>query len=215
MLFACSSNNNIINKSSQYKSTSTEYLKAKEFFPMEYVNHFPERFDESSIMYSVRFTNDLGPISLYLINRANISESILNNYKKLSIASYSFHDSCLIINKYATNERFIGIQVTDQIKDDIIKMDSLNAYPIPNFFQFIYSDKDIGLWNFNQDKKLSKCNLPFDYKIFVIESKKGKYFNNNLLDKENFMPKSWEHGLSRGVAISKEDGIIIYWLNIW
>ena len=110
---------------------------------------------------------------------------------------------------------YIDIELSDGEKMEIEKKCYDDKFPIPNFYEFSYNAENETIWQFDESVIKTECKLPVDYEIFVLEAKKGKFVNDSLLSEETMMPKSWEHGLSKGVAIDKANSIIIYWLNIW
>lgn len=193
------------------EQSSKQYKAGKVFFPKELVEHFPVEFNANSLRYSVCYSNELGPLSLYLVNHFSSINELPRN-----LISYSASDSCLlIINKFATLENYINLELTEKDKR-FVELDCYdNKLPIPNFYEFNYDNNNNVLWQFDKNIRLSDCKLPFDYKINVIDAKTGKYVNDSLLSTNIGMPKAWEHGYSRGVAYSIKDSIIIYWLNIW
>jgi hypothetical protein len=59
----------------------------------------------------------------------------------------------------------------------------------------------------------SKSGLASNFKIYVFESKHGKYWKG--LKPLDYMPKGWQNGFSKGVCINDEDNVIIYWFLVW
>ena len=88
---------------------------------------------------------------------------------------------------------------SSKINDDCYN----NLFPIPNFWQSKFYNNE------------SECNLEKGFKIYVLDSKPGIYVEEKYLSKYAYLPKKWEHGFSKGVAISEEQMAIIYWVIAW
>lgn len=193
------------------EQSSKQYKAGKAFFPKELVEHFPVEFSANSLRYSVCYSSELGPLSLYLVNHFSFINDLPRN-----LISYSASDSCLlVINRFATKENYINLELTENDKR-FIELDCYkNKLPIPNFYEFNYDKNNKVLWQLDKNVRLSDCNLPLDYQINVIDAKTGKFFNDSLLSTNIGMPKAWEHGFSRGIAYCLKDSVVIYWLNVW
>ena len=51
--------------------------------------------------------------------------------------------------------------------------------------------------------------------VYFIETKKGEFLENEELVKGLHLPKEWEHGLSRGIAVDTLEYRLVYWLVMW
>jgi len=58
-------------------------------------------------------------------------------------------------------------------------------------------------------------SLPNDFQLYILEVAKGNFFQEDYLFDKMIMPLDWKHGLSRGVALSKERMLAIFWIDIW
>ena len=58
-------------------------------------------------------------------------------------------------------------------------------------------------------------SLPDDFQLYILEIAQGTFFQEDYLFDKMIMPSGWKHGLSKGVALSKEKSIAIFWLDIW
>lgn len=59
---------------------------------------------------------------------------------------------------------------------------------------------------------------PTDLEVYVIDAKAGNYWINMCnAEKENrsILPRGWEHGYSRGIAVSKSCKKICWWTMAW
>jgi hypothetical protein len=180
-----------------------DYQKQKNFFKDEFVNHFPRKLDTNYITFTDCASPDVGPLTLRLINRYNNINRI-NKIIDNSIAHYASDDSCLlIVNRFATKDRFYKIKLTNEEKETIDKECYKDKLPIPNF------------WDSQIISERTDTKLPEDFIIYVLNSKKGKFVKQELLTDGSFMPTAWKNGYSKGIAISKKRKIIIYWIDIW
>jgi hypothetical protein len=129
---------------------------------------------------------------------SNIKEQL---EKEKSVVYDANDASLLVINKFTTK-----YNVYDQNKfpDNYLYIDTINEkLPVPNFW---FPDP-------MDASTLSKLDSTF--KLYVIEAKQGKHWHEKYYTKTNQMPKLWEHGYSKGVAISSSSRKVIYWFAIW
>lgn len=115
------------------------------------------------------------------------------------------------LGKYEANDLHLVCLDTDRIKKKLkaekITYSTLNIngvmyYPVP---EFNFDD--------DSDEELNICGLPSDFTIYIIEAKSHK-----LIEGSNFikmMPDGWEKGYTKGVCISKQRNIVIYWGAAW
>lgn len=78
-----------------------------------------------------------------------------------------------------------------------------NDIPVPNFWSTKFADT------------ANKCNLQSNFDIFVINARQGIYINKKYLKENINLPHVWEHGYSKGVALSRKNSVIIYWVIVW
>ncbi|MBK8953345.1 MAG: hypothetical protein IPM85_14830 [Chitinophagaceae bacterium] len=131
-------------------------------------------------------------------------QHLMKRFMEGSIADYKPNDNCLlVINRFVNKENFYDIKLSEKDSGYLERNCYSNKLPIPNFWHTPYTTNS------------TDCKLPLDFVIYVLESQKGKYFSEDLLTDGKFMPLQWRNGFSRGVAISKNRGLIIYWLAIW
>lgn len=79
-----------------------------------------------------------------------------------------------------------------------------SEYPIPNFYELKLDGGEKNV-----------CQLSSDFTIIVIRAEKGIFGKFDELADRSYVPSSWVHGYSKGVAISKKQNLIIYWCAIW
>ena len=196
-------NQNITNKSGM----NSKYLEAKRFFKEEFVDHFPPQLDSTTTGFDVSFSSEYQHLRLVLINLCDERkiDSLSLIYSDLSIAHYSAGDSCLLVtNRFTTADNWFKNIIMTPEQKKIINKDCYNfLYPIPNFYESEFATQD------------TECRLPVDFNLYVLESKAGKFMGDEYLTRGRFMPSKWRNGYSKGVSISTEKNIIIYWFIIW
>ena len=166
------------------------------------VNHFPKINSFSLAGYHFAFPKPSlnTHLGASLIARYNITErvdSIFSNYSKNSIRSCFHEDSCNLILP-------IVHYSNHTIENPILEPCDFNYLPIPNFKR-ILSDIELDSLNY----------LPDDFILYVLDAKPGMFLENGLLFKDKVMPVGWEHGYTKGVAISSIRNIAIFWLVLW
>lgn len=56
--------------------------------------------------------------------------------------------------------------------------------------------------------------LASDFDIYIIDAKQGEFVPNELMILEN-CEDNWDHGFTRGIALSQPRMIALYWVQIW
>ena len=190
----------------ELKSLNEEFSETKSNFNKEFIDHFPKEFDENYITDKWSL-NPYSQFSIKLFNKIPKQKlkKTIKKYNKNSLSIYNPLDECLLIlNRFSNNNNngYMKLTEVDQSKIDLECYDDL--YPIPNFWE--PSD-------FLSNK--TECHLPKDFKIYVLDAKPGKFLDKDELTKGRFMPPKWKNGFSKGVAISEERMVIIYWVIVW
>ena len=185
------------------KQIDKKYQERKAFFNKEFVSHFPERLDSNYITFTDGVSPEVGPLTLRLISKIDKNKDI----KKLingALTKFAADDSCLlIINRFATRDRFYKIELSDTERK-LINRDCYNGkIPIPNF------------WDSRIISDSTECRLPSDFVIYVLDSKAGRFVSPDLLTDGSIMPEAWKNGFSKGIAVSEKRKIVIYWVDIW
>lgn len=192
------------NSQSVSKIILEKYSLMKKEFNDKDVDHFPNSitFPYNLIENKNKSKND---ICLLLYQYDAEEKDIDSVLTKNAIAKYDSDNECLlIVNRFQTleNRDFdIEVEITDSTK--INRNCYKGLYPIPSFIDYQYP-------NAENDIKLDK-----DFKIYVLEAKPGNFYKKFNLSPNPQMPKEWENGFSKGIAISKSKKTIIYWSIIW
>ena len=182
-----------------------KYNYAISFFGKPMTDHFPKKIESIDCSFTDSYSSELGNLELVLLCREekDYLNYLIKEYEKSAIAEYKASDTCLlVVNRFVNSDRHYKIYPTQNELQLLEKDCYSNQNPIPNFWHNIFTSDS------------TECKLSEDFSIYVIEAKKGKYFEEYLSDAW-FMPEKWKHGYSKGVAISEENSAVIYWLIIW
>lgn len=188
------------------KDLNKKYLNDIKFFGYKFVDHFPKKVTAETIAFTENLSPEMGNLELMMINRTDSNDllKLATNLKNKSIATFNAYDSCLfIVNRFARIDNFYDLKITDYESKIINNTCYSRLSPIPNF------------WHNNYTTDSTQCKLPTDFKIYVLDAKSGKYFDDKYLTDGRFMPEIWKNGYSKGIALSEKRNVIIYWLLIW
>jgi len=172
-------------------------------FNRELIDHFPKNDTNLILKYqeTSHFNDDIKNYGqwykeLYLYRFDSLVN--IDSIKLNSKAIIKISDSCLITLpiRYYKNIDIGRISITPCA-------DSNNLIPIPNFRKLL--ERDI----------ISGEVLPDDFTLYILDTKKGLYFESKDLIDPNLMPKYWSNGYSKGIAISRQRKMIIYWIDVW
>lgn len=176
-------------------------------FDKKMIDHFPKNDTNLILKYqeSSNYNYDIKNYGqwykeMYLYK----TDSLINieSFKSKSQIIIKDFDNCLIILpiRYKGNIDIGKVNITPCA-------DSQNFIPIPNFTKFIEMD-------FLKDENLID-KLPSDFTFYILDTKKGLYFEEKDLIAPNLMPENWSNGFSKGIAISEQRKMIIYWIDVW
>ena len=178
------------NKNETEKRFLLNYSKGLNEFNPELTDHFPNTL-KSERQLTIGY-----PAGAYGIGMANLIFShevdstefntVIRKLELNKIKSYKPTDSIFII-----------------IGDTLNYANKETGIPIPNFDSY---ERDFGL----NSKYLTE-----HHKIYVLESKSGKFMNKEYLTKNNNLPENWKNGFSRGIATNEKENELIFWLCVW
>ncbi len=182
-----------------------DYSRIKSVFN-DYIDFFPSQDQAKCKNYSWSLNSDR-EYNIKAVFRfpdstfTNINARIEND----AIVKYPSDKNCLLVlNRFATHQNY-GYPEKHEIDTNLINRDCYdNLYPIPNFSNF-------SKYQSNE----TECKLTKDFTVYVLEAKTGKFLDRNKLTLGTYMPKNWKNGFSKGVAISNEREVIIFWVIIW
>ena len=172
--------------------------------PAKLLSHFPAGITKLPIKLmipDIKISNESIQTILYEfdVERSKIDSmvAILDSNK---VQNYLPSDSNLIVLKQQVLR-----------KEDYKKVEVM--LPIPFFEIDSFSHPEDVVRTEDIYSETSKSGLSKDFRIFVLESEKGKYWKE--LEPDNYMLKEWENGYSKGIAINQKNNTIIYWVVIW
>lgn len=178
------------------------YRAYKSKFNSNFINHFPGILTTPNLNMSCNTygrKNDVGFL-LYEYDLASDKlDAIEMNTKRKYIAKYKSSDTCLmIVNRFETKETYENLEQPTVSDSSLINRPCYNnQYPIPNFISY-------------ESDSLGK-----NFIIYVLEAKPISIWKDEKLEPSIFMPAKWKNGYSKGVALNKENGTVIYWAITW
>ncbi|WP_419869384.1 hypothetical protein [Chryseobacterium sp. CT-SW4] len=185
-------------------------MKIAKFDP-KLIDHFPRNQvgNNQSIVVSENVRkNNIGVLLYEYDMGERYIDSLINIYKKNSIAQYKNSDSCLlVINKFETPKTYSD---SEDIFIDFEKRKNevnLNCYekklPIPKFLDYRFINN------------ASETCLNNNFEFYILEANNKDFFRKFDLVPNSQMPDNWSNGFSKGIAISKKDRCVIFWGVIW
>ncbi|MCH7403892.1 hypothetical protein ACFOUP_08785 [Belliella kenyensis] len=180
-----------------------------DYFEEGFIDHFPKKIKFLGSLHSIsqNISNSHPHVWLKFFPDKGKLDSVENAVKLKAIGKYFSEDTCLVvIDKHLNSKNWYKIDKTQRYPKKIEYGDHdchKEKYPVPNFFDD---------WWMDTDQNMTKLK---GYTMYVLEAKKGVYMNPKKLPNGLYTPSGWEHGISKGVAINKEKGAVIYWADIW
>jgi hypothetical protein len=198
------------------KIYNEEYVKSITFFPLELTQHFPPKASDEFVHYCTDINlsgrlQEQYDCSMFVIKEINKNESnfILSKFKFLKIYSATDSDPLLVFS-YLENEEIKkeNIEIAGKTIEESRKIANFNLLkenqlPIPLFDCFATQTSN------------TFSGLNESYKIMIIDAKPGIFIDISKLKINKYLPKKWTHGYSKGIALSKKENKIIYWIVVW
>ncbi|MBN2729991.1 MAG: hypothetical protein JXR53_12270 [Bacteroidales bacterium] len=93
----------------------------------------------------------------------------------------------------------------------------LTNLPIPDFDPVKFGTEEISYTERIDGKEVvfTKDKAPDDLEVYVIDAKPGNFWVDSIKNPRPPMLLEWQHGYSRGIATSKKELLIVYWLIMW
>lgn len=194
----------------QKKTFGDDYLKS------DLLSHFPDKVTDTtnfsmfssppSCPPSFKCSAQFGEIYL-ITTRDSVKEIWLKNnsqFKTLYVA-----DSNIIINQTELRKDMFPVEKCNKSFD--------NKYPIPYFESY-----DFNLGETKYEKEIDGENywdyihtIPRDLEVFVLGAEAGDFWKESCNENRPESLREWKHGYSKGIAISEEKDILIYWTILW
>ncbi|WP_460219317.1 hypothetical protein [Psychroserpens sp. MEBiC05023] len=180
-----------LNKTNELEKRFLEsYANGIGAFPQEMTDHFPSELKaEKKLTVSY-------PSGVYAIGKASMIFS-----HQVDSSEFNKVKRKLELNKFQSYKPTDSIFII--VGDTLDYSDKLNGIPLPNFDSY---ERDFGI----NSKYLSEY-----HKIYVLESKSGKYLADENLSSGKNLPEKWKNGFSRGIATNEKEYELIYWLCVW
>jgi len=192
-----------------YQVHENNYVKMKSFFKSSFLDHFPSTVSTIDTLCYMEAVYDKNTENIMFSLSFKINEidkkELIDSLKNISKEVIESTDTCaLILNRFHTKEnRFRDYMPTKSDRLVINRECYKNKLPIPNFYSSQFSSGE------------TDYNLPKDFVVFVLDAKSGKYWDDKYLFGGYYMPGKWQNGYSKGIAVSRENSIVIYWFIIW
>lgn len=185
-----------------------EYKQELKDYPSFLTTHFPDKIETLPIIRTI--SNDTTNKRIYYMlfeldveKAVSLQDSISTN----CLAKYCAADTNNVIIKSAM---VLEWEPEREKYYKSISVRNKKYYPIPFFEEMeLYA---LGSKESVFSKK-TECGLSKDFIIYVLESKPGSYWVK--FSPLYYMPDGWKNGYSKGISISRKDGIIIYWFILW
>lgn len=137
-----------------------------------------------------------------------------------SLTEKSIKENCLFETEYQSEHNII-INLPE-LKFDRFPVEKCNKafnnkYPIPYFESY---DFNLGEKEFekiiNKEKYWNYVHIiPSDLKVYVMKAEAGNFWKEDCKEIRPNSLEKWKNGYSKGVAISEEKKIMIYWTMVW
>ncbi len=194
--------------SCNFDEKQLNFPKEITYFEDDFVSHFPSKvpIEYSQLVVSQNLSNSHPYVWLkYYINQSHL-DSTLIALEREAIEIYSSEDSCLlVIDRHLNESNWIDVDKMARMPK-IIKIANdpcfIGKLPVPNFYKSTWRETE------------TPTGLT-DYTLFILDAKSGIFMDKNKLPNGLYTPEDWEHGYTKGVALNKSSGAIIYWADIW
>lgn len=198
------------------KKMQDDYRQSVQFFNSELVSHFPDKLPDSCSFGATVPKKDtlkmlgFGVDGILLWKSYQEEEFItlqkdyLNRAKNIYPANDS---SLLLVFSYCDVINIEGRTFEDQEPPERQKLARHNVTTA--------SSLPVPLFEIDDYKGNTISGLTDDFKLYVIDAKPGKYIDEKYLQKCDCLPENWQNGYSKGVALSDEKQVVIYWVIVW
>lgn len=129
-------------------------------------------------------------------------------------------------NKFLYTTQYVNdsniIINSTRLKNDVFPIEKCHKffnkkYPIPYFESYnfklggeyiekVVDGKTVGEYTYS---------IPSDLEVYVIEAEPGNFWKEKCPEPRPESLKEWKNGYSKGIAISKKEKLIVYWVIIW
>lgn len=182
-----------------------EYENMLDYFGQSYCKHFPvskENFLVGSHQIIDTFAYHNTESFFFQLNTKESEREISRMEEEYKLnRKYNVNDSIFITINDFISIKTLGDKLDVQ-KSSYYKMFEKDLIPLPNF------------WNLRYKNTHAVCKLPDDFEIIPLNTQTGM-FSKKIDASKSSMPPSLFHGRSKGIAYSKKEKTVIYWVIFW
>lgn len=187
-------NNSLSTVEYMIENQNRKYSANLSKFDTSLTQHFPESLDTTNLQ--VLSGSFVGVNMNYLEITNKISDkTISQKFANSSIDAYAGDDTCILA--------FYHFDSWKEYPETKFEQCLIDRYLIPDFRGNKY--RDLG----------TESRLPNDFMIYVLDSQSDNNMPDSLILGNDDLLEKWGKGFSRGVAISEEKMVIIYWVITW
>lgn len=183
----------------EYKRYFNKYYSLDNLF-----SHFPDNVKQlnvySGMFYPPQEDNHYGYAILIMKN----NKDDINKIKAFKT---------IVVDSVCSNS-FYALSVNE---DSLIQKSFL--YPIVDFREadwFLGESKKV-IYNsiLKRSVPVPIYSYPKDLKVYLIDAKKGDFWKSDSTSNNFNLLGDWQHGYSKGYAISEASNLVAYWLVVW
>jgi hypothetical protein len=193
-----------------------DYKQSISFFHDSLISHFPSNLPDSSgyqtnvlqVYDLAKFCFDVCETKLWKDYKDKEYNILKDNYDSLAKAIYLKSDTSLTLLFPYCNR----VEVEGRVFE---KQETLDRQKLAKHNLTMASSLPVPLFEIDEYKGNTLFGLTDDFKLYVLDAKPGKYLADKYLEVCECLPKKWEHGYSKGVALSDRRKVVIYWISVW
>ena len=182
-----------------------EYENMLDYFGQSYCKHFPvskENFLVGSNQIIDTFAYHNTESFFFQLNTKESEREISRIEEEYKLnRKYNVNDSIFITINDFISMKTLGDKLDVQ-KGSYYKIFEKDLIPLPNF------------WNLRYKNTHAACKLPDDFEIIPLNTQTGM-FSKKIDASKSSMPPFLLHGRSKGIAYSKKEKTVIYWVIFW
>ena len=186
-------------KYNRIKESNNDYNEFKSKIPSKLLNNFRKTIIGNNTIIDVTYPEAL---------KYNVSYCGVFITTKLTDSSFDSE-----YKKNINNDSFVGLVNDSQIVKIDVKIDSNYFSRYKNLLsqKYVYFIPNY----FGKYSPLNEDSLSNDVETLIIDSEKGEFLQKEYLKNNNFLPKEYEHGCTKGIIFDKKKLEMIYWMIIW
>lgn len=198
------------------KKMQKDYKQSVQFFEKDLVSHFPTKLCDSSGYH----TNVLRKYNLAKLCFATSKTVLWRDYSKNQYFKLKTLYDSLANTTYLSSDTTL-LLVFDycdvmEIEGDIYRnQESPEHQALAKHNVSTATSLPVPLFGIDEYKGNTMSGLTEDFKLYVLDAKPGKYIDDKYLQECDCLPEKWKHGYSKGVALSDEKQVVIYWVIVW